>query len=155
MKQLAGHENRPGQLGNTGQIVLNTCDEVSMTQTTCHVNCWFLGTVWKSLQNGLAFFGKVAITIQNLVKLTVSGWMRLLWSRWNSERNSQQRQNDEQRKIVAQIASGSRPCGNGTSSEASRKFETSSTSCPSTSRYNWLDQDRSDKPEVQTHPYQV
>ena len=28
MKQLAGHENRPGQLGNTGQIVLNTCDEV-------------------------------------------------------------------------------------------------------------------------------
>ena len=27
MKQLAGHENRPGQLGNTGQIVLNFCDE--------------------------------------------------------------------------------------------------------------------------------
>ena len=27
MKQLSGHENRPGQLGNTGQIVLNTCDE--------------------------------------------------------------------------------------------------------------------------------
>ena len=26
MNQINGHETRPGQLGNTGQIVLNTCD---------------------------------------------------------------------------------------------------------------------------------
>ncbi len=26
MGQLSGNDNRPGQLGNTGQIVLNTCD---------------------------------------------------------------------------------------------------------------------------------
>ena len=26
MQQLAGNENRPGQLGDTGQIVLTKCD---------------------------------------------------------------------------------------------------------------------------------
>jgi len=74
----------------------------------------------------------------SLVKLPISGWMRLLRGSWNAKGNSQQRQNDEHRKNVAQIASGCRRCGNGTSLEAGRRFETSSTSCPTTSRYNWL-----------------